>query len=163
VLVHWAKGGHGLLTNMTKNLFSAFGFQPLFVVMVSVWIGVFFLLPLAGLVWWGTVVQALVILCCIGALYRVMGAASKIDARYAWLYSLGAVAMIFAMLRSMVVVLFQRGVMWRGTLYPLRDLRKHNSPFVWERAAQKKRDEEIRTARVVRKLAARAEKDQKNG
>jgi glycosyltransferase involved in cell wall biosynthesis len=158
VLVHWAKGGHGLLTNMTKNLFSAFGFQPLFVVVVCVWIGVFFLLPLAGLVWWGTLVQALVILCCIGALYRVMGAASKIDARYAWLYPLGAVAMIFAMARSMVVVLLQRGVMWRGTLYPLRDLRMHNSPFVWEREARKKRDEEIRAMRVVRKLATRAEK-----
>ena len=34
VLVHWAKGGHGLLLNMTKNLFSAFGFQPLFVVLM---------------------------------------------------------------------------------------------------------------------------------
>jgi len=158
VLVHWAKGGHGLLLNMTKNLFSAFGFQPLFVLLVSVWIAIFFLLPLAGLVWWGTLVQALLILCCIGAMYRVMGAASRIDARYAWLYPLGAVAMIFAMARSMVVVLYQRGVMWRGTLYPLRDLRRHNSPFVWEREARKKRDEEIRTARVVRKLAEQAEK-----
>jgi hypothetical protein len=91
-------------------------------------------------------------LCCIGALYRVMGAASKIDARYAWLYPLGATAMMFAMLRSMVVVLAQRGVMWRGTLYPLRELRRHNSPFVWEREARKKRDEEIRTAAVVRRL-----------
>ena len=72
-------------------------------------------------------------MCCIGALYRVMGRASRIDARYAWLYPLGAVAIIFAMLRSMVVVLARRGVMWRGTLYPLRDLREHNSPFVWER------------------------------
>ena len=158
VLVHWAKGGHGLLTNMTKNLFSAFGFQPVFVVLMCVWVAIFFLLPLAGLVWWGTVVQALVILCCIGALYRVMGAASKIDARYAWLYPLGAAAMIFAMLRSMVVVLAQRGVRWRGTLYPLRDLRQHNSPFVWEREAGKKRDEEIRTAAVVRRLAKKAEK-----
>jgi len=158
VLVHWAKGGHGILVNMTKNLFSAFGFQPSFVVVVCVWIGLFFLLPLAGLVWWGTLVQALVILCCIGALYRVMGEASKIDARYAWLYPLGAVAMMFAMMRSMVVVLLQRGVMWRGTLYPLRDLRMHNSPFVWEREARKKRDEEIRATGVARRLAARAEK-----
>jgi hypothetical protein len=156
VLVHWAKGGHGLLTNMTKNLFSAFGFQPVFVVLMCVWVGVFFLLPLAGLVWWGTVVQALIIVCCIGALYRAMGAASRIDARYAWFYPLGAVAIIFAMMRSMVVVLFQRGVRWRGTLYQLRDLRRHNSPFVWEREAGKKRDEEIRTARVVRKLAKKA-------
>ena len=153
VLVHWAKGGHGLLTNMTKNLFSAFGFQPAFVVLMCVWIGVFFLLPLVALVWWGTVVQGLIILCCIGALYRVMGAASKIDARYAWLYPLGATAMMFAMVRSMVVVMAQRGVRWRGTLYPLRDLRMHNSPFVWEREARKKRDEEIRAGRVARKLA----------
>ena len=158
VLVHWAKGGHGLLLNMTKNLFSAFGFQPVFVVLMCVWIGMFFLLPLAGLVWWGTVVQSLLVVCCICALYRVMGKASGIDARYAWLYPLGAVAIIFAMARSMVVVLAQRGVMWRGTLYPLRDLRMHNSPFVWEREARKKRDEAIRTARVVRKLAERAEK-----
>ncbi len=157
VLVHWAKGGHGILVNMTKNLFSAFGFQPSFVVVVCVWIGLFFLLPLAGLVWWGTLVQALVILCCIGALYRVMGEASKIDARYAWLYPLGAVAMMFAMMRSMVVVLLQRGVMWRGTLYPLRDLRMHNSPFVWEREARKKRDEEVRATGVSRRLAVRAE------
>ena len=69
---------------------------------------------------------------------------------------------MFAMLRSMVVVIVQRGVMWRGTLYPLRDLRMHNSPFVWEREARKKRDEEIRAARVVRKLAERAEKKKKS-
>ena len=153
VLVHWAKGGHGLLLNMTKNLFSAFNFQPLFVLLMSVWIGVFFLLPLAGLAWLPTALPALVILCCIGALYRVMGAASRIDARYAWLYPLGAVAMIFAMLRSMVVVLVRRGVVWRGTYYPLRDLRKHNSPFVWEREARKTRDEAIRAARVAKRLA----------
>ena len=36
-----------------------------------------------------------------------MGRASQIDARYAWLYPLGAVAIMFAMLRSMVVVLAQ--------------------------------------------------------
>ncbi len=159
VLVHWAKGGHGLLLNMTKNLFSAFGFQPLLVVLVTVWVGVLFLLPLAGLAWWGTVVQAVLILCCIGALYRVMGRASRMDARYAWLYPLGAVAMIFALLRSMVVVLMQRGVMWRGTLYPLRDLRRHNRPFVWARDARKKLDEEVRATRVARTIAERAKKD----
>ena len=133
----------------------------MFVLLMCAWIFTFFLLPLAGLAWWGTVVQALVILCCIGALYRVMGRASSIDARYAWLYPLGAVAMIFALLRSMTVVLARRGIQWRGTLYPLRDLRKHNSPFVWERAARKRRDEEIRATRVARKLAKKAEDKKK--
>jgi glycosyltransferase involved in cell wall biosynthesis len=158
VLVHWARGGHGLLVNMTKNLFSAFNFRPLLVLLMSVWIGVFFLLPLVGLAWLPTVLPALVILCCIGALYRVMGEASRIDARYAWLYPLGATAMIFAMLRSMVVVLVRRGVVWRGTYYPLRDLREHNSPFVWERVAREKRDEEVRATRVAKRLAKRRKK-----
>jgi hypothetical protein len=153
VLVHWAKGGHGLLLNMTKNFFSAFNFQPLFVLLAWVWIGAFCLLPLVELAWLPTLLPALVILCCIGATYRVMGAVSRIDARYAWLYPLGAVGMMFAMLRSMVVVLVRRGVVWRGTLYPLRDLRRHNSPFVWEREARKLREEEANARRLEKKLA----------
>jgi hypothetical protein len=88
----------------------------------------------------------------------MMGSVSLIDARYAWLYPLGAVGMMFAMLRSMVVVMARRGVVWRGTHYPLRDLRKHNSPFVWEREARKKRDEAVRATRVAKKLAERERK-----
>ncbi len=160
VLVHWAKGGRGLLRNMTKNLFSAFNFQPLFVLLAWVWMGVFFLLPLVGLAWFPTVLPALVVLVCIGATYRVMGAVSLIDARYAWLYPLGVVGMMFAILRSMVVVEVRRGVMWRGTFYPLRDLRAHNSPFVWEREARKKRDEGIRATRVAKRIAEKAKKDE---
>ncbi len=155
VLVHWAKGAGGLLRGMTKNLFSAFNFQPLLVLLAWLWIAVFCLLPLVGLVWLPTVLPALVVLCCIGASYRVMGEASRIDARYAWLYPLGALALMFAMLRSMVVVWVRRGVVWRGTYYPLRDLRRHNSPFMWERAARKRRDEEINAQRLARKLAKR--------
>jgi cellulose synthase/poly-beta-1,6-N-acetylglucosamine synthase-like glycosyltransferase len=153
VLVHWAKGARGVLRAMTKNLFSAFNFRPLMLLLVWMWIAVFCLLPLVGLAWPPTMLPALVVVCCIGALYRVMGAESLIDARYAWLYPLGALALMYAMVQSMVVVWARRGVVWRGTHYPLRDLRRHNSPFVWERAARKKRDEEIRTAAVVRRLA----------
>lgn len=153
VLVHWAKGGFGLLNGMTKNLFSAFNFQPLLLLLACGWIGVFCLLPLVGLAWLPTVLPSLVILSCIGATYRVMGAESQIDARYAWLYPLGALGLMFAMLRSMVMVTVQRGVVWRGTHYALRDLRRHNSPFVWERAARKLREEEANAQRLAKKIA----------
>jgi len=159
VLVHWAKGAGGLLSGMTKNLYSAFNFQPLLLLLAWSWIGVFCLLPLVGLAWWPTVLPSLVVLCCIGASYRVMGAESQIDARYAWLYPLGALAMMFALLRSMVVVLVRRGVEWRGTFYPLRDLRRHNSPFVWERAARKLREEEANARRLAKKLAKNRKKN----
>lgn len=158
VLVHWAKGGFGLLNGMTKNLFSAFNFQPALLLLACSWIGVFCLLPLAGLAWLPTVLPALVILSCIGATYRVMGAESQIDARYAWLYPLGAVGLMFALLRSMVVVLVKRGVVWRGTFYPLRDLRRHNSPFVWEREARKLREQEANARRLAKKIAKNSKK-----
>jgi glycosyltransferase involved in cell wall biosynthesis len=161
VLVHWAKGARGLLRGMTKNLFSAFNFNPLLLMGASLWVVVFCLIPLAGLGWTRTIFPALLVICCIGATYRVMGEISLIDARYAWLYPLGGLGMIFAMLRSMVVVLWQRGVVWRGTLYELRDLRQHNSPFVWEREAKKRRDE-VRTAmRNASKQRKTAEKQSK--
>ena len=136
VLVHWASGAFGLIRVMTKNLFSAFNFNPLMLVGAIAWITVFCLAPLAGLLWWATAVPALLVLCSIGASYRVMGKASAIDARYAWLYPLGALAFVWAMLRSAGAVWWRRGVVWRGTHYSLRDLRRHNDPFVWARRAR---------------------------
>ncbi|HVG27415.1 MAG TPA: glycosyltransferase family 2 protein [Acidobacteriaceae bacterium] len=149
VLVHWATGARGLVRVMTKNLFSGVNFRPaLLLGGVAVVFGLF-LLPLAGLVLQATVVPSLLILCCIGACYRLMGGWSLIDARYGWLYPLGALAMIWAMLRSMLSAMVRRGVMWRGTFYPLRELREHNSPFVWERAAAKARRMEAKGEKRV--------------
>jgi glycosyltransferase involved in cell wall biosynthesis len=133
ILVHWASGAFGLVRVMTKNLFSAFNFQPVLLAGAVGWLVVFSLLPIAGLFWWPTSLPALMTLCCIGATYRVMGETSQIDARYGWLYPLGAGAFIWAMLRSMAVVLWRGGVVWRGTHYSLRELRRHNSPWKWRR------------------------------
>jgi glycosyltransferase involved in cell wall biosynthesis len=159
VLVHWAKGARGVVEGMTKNLFSLFNFQPLLLLWACGWVGALFLLPLAGLLWWSTMPAAAIALCSIGAAYRTMGEISQIDAQYAWLYPLGAMAFIGAMLRSMVVVLGQGGVVWRGTHYALDQLRQHNSPFVWERAARKLREEQLQAKKLVkrakRKMAKR--------
>ncbi len=156
VLVHWAKGAGGLLRGMTKNLFSSFGFNPLLVLVACLWILIVCLLPIAGLGWPPAIFPALITMVCIGAMYRAMGDISWIDARYGWLYPLGAVGMIFAMLRSMVVVLWQGGVTWRGTKYSIADLRRQNNPFVWEREARKAREEQVRAARMVRRAKKRA-------
>ena len=144
VLVHWAAGARGLVRVMTKNLFSAFNFQPLLLLLACLWIVVFCLAPVAGLFWYRTLIPSLLTLCAIGAAYRVIGEHSQIDARYAWLYPLGAAGFIWALLRSMGAVWIQGGVRWRGTHYALRDLRRHNSPFQWERAAAELRDEQRR-------------------
>jgi hypothetical protein len=109
---------------------------------MCVWMALFFLAPLAGLGWYRTLLPSVMIVCSIGASYRLMGGWSRIDARYGWVYPLGALAMIWAMLRSMAVVWARGGIMWRGTFYPLAELRRHNSPFYWEREAAKARKAE---------------------
>lgn len=143
VLVHWASGMRGVVRVMTKNLFSAFNFQPLLLLGACIWITVFCLAPLAGLAWWPTLVPSLIVLCCIAATFRVTGELSMIDERYGWLYPAGALVLMYAMLRSMVVVWVRRGVVWRGTHYALADLRRHNSPFQWKPAAKKTRNEQM--------------------
>ena len=155
VLIHWAKGARGIVRGLTKNLFAAVNFRPMLLLTGCVGMLALFLAPLAGLAWWPTIAPALIALCCIGAAYRVMSNHSHIDARYGWLYPVGAFVMAWAMIRSMLSVAVRRGVMWRGTHYPLRELRMHNSPFQWERsAAQARRAEEKGRATVGARLLA---------
>jgi hypothetical protein len=152
VLVHWAKGARGIVRALTKNLFASVNFSTPVMLAAMAAMVVLFVGPLVGLAWWWTMVPSVFALLSLAACYRVMSERSGIEARYGWLYPLGVAAMAWAMLRSMVSVWARRGVMWRGTLYPLRELRMHNSPWQWERtAAQARRAEGSRrlTARLL--------------
>jgi GT2 family glycosyltransferase len=146
VLVHWAPGMRGIIRVLTKNIFSAVNFNPLLLLGGVAWIFVFFVMPVIGLFWWVTLIPCLLVMLAIAVSYREMGRASGMDARYGWLFPAGAAALMFAMLRSMVVVMARRGVVWRGTFYGLGELRRHNSPFQWERAAAALREEQRRAA-----------------
>ena len=139
VLVHWASGARGLVRAMTKNIFSGVNFNPLLMLGLCLWVIAFCLSPLAGVAWWRTAFPTLIVLCSIAAAYRATGNISRIDARYGWLYPLGALAFLYAMLRSMLAAFWFGGVRWRGTHYPLRELRRHNSQRYWERAAAEAR------------------------
>src|ERR1700761_8711136 len=155
VLVHWAKGARGIVRGLTKNLFAAANFRLLAMLGSCVVMLVLFLAPLAGLAWWPTILPALIALCCIAACYRITSERSYVDARYGWLYPVSAIVMAWAMGRSMLAVAVRQGVMWRGTFYPLRELRMHNSPWQWERsAAQARRAEEKGRTRVGARLLA---------
>lgn len=133
VLVHWAKGVNGLMRVMSKNLFSAFNFRPLLAGLACLWIILFCLAPLAGIFYWRTAGAGLLVVAAVSVAYRLYGQISRIDARYGWGFPLGALAFLYAIARSMVVVWKDRGVRWRGTLYPLAELRRHNSPLMVKR------------------------------
>jgi 2-keto-4-pentenoate hydratase len=49
---------------------------------------------------------------------------SDIPAYYFVLHPAGAALFVYIMLRSMALTLARGGVVWRGTFYPLEELRK---------------------------------------
>ncbi|HTV09748.1 MAG TPA: glycosyltransferase family 2 protein [Candidatus Aquilonibacter sp.] len=155
VVIHWAKGARGIVRGLTKNLFASVNFNSLAMLSTCLIMLILFLGPIAGLALGSTFVPALLALCSIAASYRLLNERSGVRARYGWLYPVAVIVMVWAVLRSMLSVWIRRGVMWRGTFYPLRELRLHNSPWQWElTAAEARRTEEMGTARFRAKLLA---------
>jgi glycosyltransferase involved in cell wall biosynthesis len=144
VLVHWASGLRGIVRTLTKNIFATVNFRPWLLLLACVAIVVMCLAPVAGLFWVGTLLPCVVVMVAIARCYAEMARLTGIPARYGWGWTLGAGAMLWAMLRSMAVVMVRRGVTWRGTFYPLQELRRLNDMWRWEREAAALRDHERR-------------------
>jgi len=139
VLLHWATGARGIVRVLTKNMFAVVGFNALFMLAAMTLLLLFFVAPVAGIFWWRTLLPSAIVLLCVAAACRTIASVGGVDARYGWLFPAGALMIAWAMLRSMMVVLWQRGVTWRGTHYPLWELRRHNSPWQWEMMAARER------------------------
>ena len=129
VRVHWAAGAWGLVDVLTKNLFSAFRFHVSLALGACVWLTVFCVAPVFGLLLRETRLPTLLTLLAIAQTYRLYGRVSGIPVWQALLFPVGALLFLVALLRSMATTLRQGGVIWRGTLYPLRTLRQHAAPL----------------------------------
>ena len=151
VLVHWAPGAWGIIRGLTKNLFAVVNFRAWLQGLGMLGLVILFLVPLAGVVWWPTLLPSLITLCCIAACYKIAGEVNGIPSRFGWWYPLGVLALLWAMLRSVLLTWWRQGVLWRGTLYPLRELRPHNSPFTWELARWERLRDAGRAARQARR------------
>ena len=72
---------------------------------------------------------ALALCVCSALLYVTQGGREK-PGGGTWqgyvLGSIGALLILYALLRSMVITLAQGGIRWRGTFYSLAELRKHS-------------------------------------
>ena len=136
VNVHWAAGAPGLVRVMTKNLFAVFRYNAMLLLGVCAWLAVFAMSPAFALFYRPTRVPALITVAAIAWAYRLYGKHSGISAWYFLTFPLGAAAFILTMLRSMAVTFWQGGVLWRGTFYPLADLRKHSAPLIPRKTSQ---------------------------
>lgn len=123
IKVHWAPGALGVVGVMTKNLFAVFRFHISFLLIACGWLLLFYLAPIAFLMWSATRIPAIITLAAIFLLYRLAGRLSGISTWYVTLFPVSAALFLYGLLRSMVITLTQGGVTWRGTFYPLAELR----------------------------------------
>ena len=131
VTLHWASGLGGIVRNVTKNLFAAFRFRAVLALGGALSLSVLGIYP--ALCFFGPPsmrLAGLVTLGCQLVLYRAFRREGGSGAGYALLLPIATVCLVYAMLRSVAVTLFQGAVVWRGTAYPLRELRANAGPLV---------------------------------
>ena len=129
VSLHWASGIGGLVSVMTKNLFSAFRFYIGLALIGCLWLLAFCVAPTPGLFFAPTRIPAILTLAAAAYAYRLLSRHSAISTWNALFFSFSALVFAFALLRSMLMTYRQRGVIWRGTFYPLAELRKNVEPL----------------------------------
>ncbi len=129
VNLHWAAGVSGLINVMTKNVFAVFRYSIPLLVVASGWLAISCVLPFVAVFspWLG--VPAAVTICALVLSYFLMGRHTGLSGWNAFLAPLAAMAFIYALLRSMYLTLRQGGVLWRGTFYPLAELRRAVPPL----------------------------------
>jgi GT2 family glycosyltransferase len=129
VTLHWAAGAMGIVNVMTKNLFAVFRFRTSLVLLTCVWLTLFCLGPVAFLAVPEARSAAIPTLVSIAVLYALSSRHSRISPWYAILFPAGAVLFIYSLIRSAFTTLKDGGVTWRGTFYPLAELRKNRVPL----------------------------------
>jgi cellulose synthase/poly-beta-1,6-N-acetylglucosamine synthase-like glycosyltransferase len=126
VSIRWAKSAWGVVDNLTKNFFALMSFQwPR--ALASCFVLAFLnLMPFAG-IWlahgWARLGYA-VALFSMFSIYVGMSRKSDIPPYYFLLHPVSTALFVYTMLRSTFLTLARGGVVWRGTFYPLEELRK---------------------------------------
>jgi len=126
VSVHWHAGVRNMVRGTTKNFFAASGYSlPLALLQIF---GLVLMcdVPVAALPFvhgWARIFAAIAVAL---PLIATAGVALEFHAPivYAFTYPIGALIFAWMLTRSMIVTLWQGGIIWRGTFYPLEELRR---------------------------------------
>ena len=126
ISIRWAHGALGIVNNLTKNFFAVLSFQWWRTLLSAVGLAFLNFGPFLGL-WlahgWPRVPYGIA-LGSMFAIYIGMSRRSAVPAYYFLLHPVSTTLFIYTLLRSTILTLWNDGIVWRGTKYPLEELRK---------------------------------------
>jgi glycosyltransferase involved in cell wall biosynthesis len=126
VVVRWHAGVGNLIRGVTKNFFAALGYNLPLVIVAICGMLMTNVAPFFGVIFghgWVRILSAIAVVIAIG-FHVGVDFAMRVSPLYAFTHPLGAILFSYMLLRSTVVTLWQGGVTWRGTFYPLEELRR---------------------------------------
>ncbi|HVS89057.1 MAG TPA: glycosyltransferase family 2 protein [Candidatus Acidoferrum sp.] len=126
VAVRWQAGLGNVIRGMTKNFFAAANYNLPLVVFALTGVMILNIGPFLGVFFEHGWIRALstvavVIVVCFHAGVSIV---MRVSPFYALTHPLGALIFCYMIVRSTVVTLWQGGITWRGTFYPLDELKR---------------------------------------
>jgi cellulose synthase/poly-beta-1,6-N-acetylglucosamine synthase-like glycosyltransferase len=126
ISVAWHLGLNNLVRGVEKNFFAGAQFRLSVVVLQIMGLLGLNVLPFAGLLLghgWIQIFAAISVL--IGVCFHLgVDVVMSVSPLYCLTLPLGATIFAYMILRSTIITLRQRGIIWRGTFYPLEELRR---------------------------------------
>ena len=126
ISIRWARGAMGIVNNLTKNFFAILSYQWWRTVLSAFALAFLNLVPFLG-VWfahgWARLPYGIALASML-VTYVGMSRRSSVPPYYFFLHPIGSALFIYTLLRSMSLTLWNDGILWRGTKYPLEELRK---------------------------------------
>ena len=126
IRLRWLRGAFAVVRLAEKNAFAASRYRVGLTLLACLGLAVLAVLPLAALAagrW--ALAAGLLTYASIALTYGANRRVTQVAPWYAVFFAPAVAIVLFATLRSMVLALLRNGVDWRGTRYPLAELRRH--------------------------------------
>lgn len=126
ISIRWARGAFGIVNNLTKNFFAILSFQWWRTLLSAFGLVFVNLGPFLG-IWLAHGWARLPFGVALGSMlviYMGMSWRSAVPPYYFLLHPVSTAMFTYTLLRSMFLTLWNDGIVWRDTKYPLEELRK---------------------------------------
>lgn len=126
VSVRWHAGARNIIRGVTKNMFAALGYNLPFAAVALAGVFVLNVVPFFAIFaghGWIRIIAGIAVVIAL-SMHGSVDVVNKVSPLYALTHPVGAVVFCYMIVRSVAVTLWLGGVTWRGTFYPLKELKR---------------------------------------